>query len=95
MDPSTACIAMQPEIWGKIPKIKDMQPRLIRVEMQGGGFALYNCKAMQEVLPYRLTFKTPHNNYYMTGWDGSIGEYWSNNGWEQYVDGSLYCEHHF
>jgi len=95
MDPTTPCLSMQPEIWGKTPKIDAMQPRLIRVEMQGGGFALYNCKALTEVLPYRLVFKKPHGNFYMTGWDGYIGETWSNTGWEQYCDGSLYCTHHF
>lgn len=95
MDPYTPCLSMQPEIWGKIPKIADMQPRLLRVEMQGGGFALYSCKALVEVLPYKLTFKKPNGNFYMTGWDGTIGEEWSNNGWEQYCDGSLYCMHHF
>lgn len=95
LDPETTCISMQPEIWGKIPKVNEMQPRLIRVEMQGGGFALYNCQALREVLPYKLTFKLPNNNYYMTGWDGTIGEEWSDGGWEQYVDGTLFCEHHF
>jgi hypothetical protein len=95
LDPSTPCLSMQPFIWGKTPKIEDMQPRLIRVEMQGGGFSLYNCKALQEVLPYRLTFKRPHGNFYMTGWDGSIGEEWSASGWEQYCDGTLFCKHHF
>ena len=95
LDPYTPCLSMQPEIWGKTPKIADMQPRLFRVEMQGGGFALYNCQALSEVLPYKLTFKRPNGNYYMAGWDGTIGENWSNNGWEQYCDGTLYCAHHF
>jgi hypothetical protein len=94
-DPSTICVSMQPEIWGKIPKVKDVQPRLFRVEMQGGGFTLYNAKAIKEVLPYRLVFKKPHGNYYMTGWDGYIGEEWSNTGWEQHADGSIMCNHHF
>jgi hypothetical protein len=65
------------------------------VEMQGGGFTLYRASALREVLPYRLTFKKPHGNAYMTGWDGTIGETWSNNGWEQWCDGSMYCIHHF
>jgi len=95
LNPLTTCISMQPELWGKIPRVDEMQPRLIRVEMQGGGFALYNCKALQEVLPYKLTYKLPHGNYYMTGWDGTIGEEWAEDGWEQYVDGSMYCEHNF
>lgn len=95
LDPYTPCLSMQPEIWGKTPLIADMQPRLFRVEMQGGGFALYSCKALLEVLPYKLTFKRPNGNFYMTGWDGSIGEEWTDNGWEQYCDGSLYCAHHF
>jgi hypothetical protein len=94
-NPELPCLSMQPEIWGKTPKLKDIQPRLIRVEMQGGGFSLYNCKALQEVLPYRLVFKNINNNFYMTGWDGYIGEEWYYNDWEQYCDGSLYCEHYF
>jgi hypothetical protein len=94
-DPSTICVSLQPEIWGKVPKVKDILPRLFRVEMQGGGFALYKAKALKEVLPYRLVFKYPHGNYYMTGWDGYIGEEWSNLGWEQYCDGALMCKHHF
>lgn len=94
-DPTTICVSMQPEIWGKIPKVQDVQPRLFRVEMQGGGFTLYSAKALKEVLPYRLVFKKPHGNYYMTGWDGYIGEEWSNTGWEQHADGSIMCNHHF
>lgn len=95
LNPELPCLSMQPEIWGKIPKMTEMQPRLIRVEMQGGGFALYSCKAYREVLPYRLVFKNAYGNFYMTGWDGYIGEEWSNSGWEQYCDGTMYCEHYF
>lgn len=95
MDPTIPCLSMQPEIWGKIPTILEMQPRMIRVEMQGGGFALYRCDALREILPYTLTFKRPNGNFYMTGWDGSMGEEWNNLGWEQYCDGTLYCIHHF
>ena len=94
IDPDTICVSLQPEIWGKVPKVAEMQPRLFRVEMQGGGFTFYNTAALKEVLPYTLTFKTPHGNAYMTGWDGTIGEKWSENGWEQYCDGSMYCIHH-
>ena len=94
IDPDTICVSLQPEIWGKVPKVAEMQSRLFRVEMQGGGFTFYNAKALKEVLPYRLTFKRPHGNAYMTGWDGTIGEKWSEKGWEQYCDGSMYCLHH-
>lgn len=94
-NPELPCLSMQPEIWGKMPRMEEMQPRLIRVEMQGGGFALYSCKALHEVLPYRLVFKNAYGNFYMTGWDGFIGEEWSNTSWEQYCDGAMYCEHYF
>lgn len=95
INPDTICVSLQPEIWGKVPRISELQARLFRVEMQGGGFTLYRASALREVLPYRLTFKKPHGNAYMTGWDGTIGETWSNNGWEQWCDGSMYCIHHF
>lgn len=95
LNPDLPCLSMQPEIWGKIPKMTEMQPRLIRVEMQGGGFALYSCKAYREVLPYRLVFKNAYGNFYMTGWDGYIGEEWADTGWEQYCDGTMCCEHYF
>jgi hypothetical protein len=95
MDPTTACISMQPKVWGKIPKIKNIKPKLFRVEMQGGGFTLYNTEALKKVLPYRLVFKTLSGNFYMTGWDGYIGEGWSKLGWRQYCDGSILCNHHY
>jgi len=95
INPDTICVSLQPEIWGKVPRISELQARLFRVEMQGGGFTLYKAEALKEVLPYRLTFKKPRGNAYMTGWDGTMGETWSNNGWEQYCDGSMYCLHHF
>lgn len=94
-DPTTICVSMQPEIWGKIPKIDKLQPRLFRVEMQGGGFALYKCSALAAILPLTLTIKYPHKNYYMTGWDGTMGEKWSETGWLQYCDGSVFCKHIF
>jgi len=94
-DPTTICVSMQPEIWGKIPTIDKLQPRLFRVEMQGGGFAIYNCTALASVLPLTLTIKYPHKNYYMTGWDGTMGEKWSETNWLQYCDGSVFCEHIF
>jgi hypothetical protein len=95
IDPTTACISLQPKVWGKIPKIKNVKPKLFRVEMQGGGFSLYDTRAIKKVLPYRLVFKTLNGNYYMTGWDGYIGEEWSKLGWKQYCDGSILCNHHF
>lgn len=95
MDPHTACISLQPRVWGKIPKIKNVKPKLFRVEMQGGGFTLYDTRAIKKVLPYRLVFKTLDGNFYMTGWDGYIGEEWSKLGWKQYCDGSILCNHHF
>lgn len=95
MDPNTACISLQPKVWGKIPKIKNVKPRLFKVEMQGGGFTLYDTRAIKKVLPYRLVFKTLNGNFYMTGWDGYIGEEWSKLGWKQYCDGSILCKHHF
>jgi hypothetical protein len=95
MDPNTACISLQPKVWGKIPKIKNVKPRLFKVEMQGGGFTLYDTRAIKKVLPYRLVFKTLNGNFYMTGWDGYIGEEWSKLGWKQYCDGSILCNHHF
>jgi hypothetical protein len=95
LDPNTACISMQPNIWGKIPKLNEIPKKIFQVEMQGGGFALYNCRALQEVLPYKLTFKIPSGHYYMTGWDGTVGEEWSNNGWRQFCDGNLFCKHYF
>ena len=93
--PAIPCFSLNKEIWGGAPRIENVPDNLFKVEMQGGGFALYNTKALKEVLPYRLTYKTINNNYYMTGWDGTIGEAWSNTEWSQYCDGSLYCEHHF
>lgn len=93
--PDVICASLQRGIWGKAPKVDDLPKELFRVEMQGGGFSLYSCKALREVLPYHLTFKRPNGAYYMTGWDGSIGEAWANTGWSQYCDGSVYCEHHF
>jgi hypothetical protein len=95
MDPTTACISLQSKVWGKIPKIKNVKPKLFKVEMQGGGFTLYDTRAIKKVLPYRLVFKTLSGNFYMTGWDGYIGEEWSKLGWKQYCDGSLLCRHHF
>lgn len=95
ISPDIPCFSLNKEIWGGAPSIANVPDNLFKVEMQGGGFALYNAKALKEVLPYRLTYKTINNNYYMTGWDGTIGEAWSNAGWSQYCDGSLYCEHHF
>ena len=95
ISPEIPCFSLNKKIWGGAPNIADVAKKLFRVEMQGGGFALYNTKAIREVLPYRLTYKTINNSYYMTGWDGTIGEVWSNTGWTQYCDGSLYCEHHF
>ena len=95
INPDTICVSLQPEIWGKVPRISEMQPRLFRVEMQGGGFTLYKASALKEVLPYKLTFKKPRGNAYMTGWDGTMGETLSEAGWEQYCDGTLYCLHHF
>ena len=94
-DPEFACISMQPVVWGKTPKIENIPFKTFEVKMQGGGFALYNSLALKECLPYRLTFKLPGGNYYMTGWDGTLGEDLSTNGWTQYCDGSLYCEHIF
>jgi hypothetical protein len=95
MDPTTVCISLQPKVWGKIPKVKNVKPKLFRVEMQGGGFTLYDTRAIKKVLPYRLVFKTLSGNFYMTGWDGYIGEEWSKIGWKQYCDGSVMCNHHF
>jgi hypothetical protein len=95
MDPTTICVSMQPKVWGKIPKVKNVKPKLFRVEMQGGGFTLYDTRALKKVLPYRLVFKTLNGNFYMTGWDGYIGEEWSKLGWKQYCDGSMMCNHHF
>ena len=95
IDPNTACISLQPKVWGKIPKIKNVKPQLFKVEMQGGGFTLYDTRAIKKVLPYRLVFKTLNGNFYMTGWDGYIGEEWSKLGWKQYCDGSICCNHHF
>lgn len=93
--PDVPCFSLNKEIWGGAPRIESVSDKLFKVEMQGGGFALYNTKALKEVLPYRLTYKTIKNSYYMTGWDGTIGEIWSNAGWSQYCDGTLYCQHHF
>lgn len=95
LDPETICVSMQPEIWGNIPKINEVPPRLFEVEMQGGGFTLYSSNALKEILPYKLTFKQPNGGYYMTGWDGTAGEAWNKNGWKQYCDGKLYCNHYF
>lgn len=94
-DPTTVCISLRPKVWGKVPKLKDVKPKLFKVEMQGGGFSLYDTRAIKKVLPYRLVFKTLNGNYYMTGWDGYIGEEWSKLGWKQYCDGSILCNHHF
>jgi hypothetical protein len=91
--PSIPCFSLNKEIWGGAPRIENVPKELFKVEMQGGGFALYSAKAIKEVLPYRLTYKTIKNSYYMTGWDGTIGEVWANSGWLQYCDGTLYCEH--
>lgn len=95
ISPDIPCFSLDKEIWGGAPRIDRVPDKLFKVEMQGGGFSLYNAKALKEVLPYRLTYKTVKNSYYMTGWDGTIGEVWSYTGWSQYCDGTLYCEHHF
>jgi hypothetical protein len=95
LNSETACISLQAKIWGRIPKIDEIPKKLFQVEMQGGGFALYKSKALKEVLPYKLTFKIPNGQYYMTGWDGTIGEEWANSGWKQYCDGNLFCKHYF
>ena len=95
ISPAIPCFSLNKEIWGGAPRIDNVPKELFKVEMQGGGFALYNAKAIKEVLPYRLTYKTIKNSYYMTGWDGTIGEAWANSDWSQYCDGTLYCEHYF
>jgi hypothetical protein len=94
LDPTTICVSMQPKIWGKVPKVKDVKPRLFKVEMQGGGFTLYDSVAVKKILPYRLVFKTINGTPYMAGWDGYAGEEWSKIGWKQYCDGVIACGHH-
>ena len=92
--PELICASRAKKVWGNTPKLDKLPKKLFRVEMQGGGFALYDAKLISQALPYNVTYKSINGCFYMTGWDGTLGETMDELGYIQYCDGNLYCKHH-